>query len=148
MESDISQEQGIEATDPDPVERCEGQVLGGTAGLPNGSAQTWAPEAEENQTIEELPEYAEEGNVANGISEEDSLWSNEFNFDADLFSSNTRTKERQTRSARRQCHQDWTCETFTRGDLIKEQEIDEELQQWKEKEKPAYMTYRDGVLCR
>ena len=39
---------------------------------------------------------------------------------------------------------DWTHETFIRGDLIKEQETDEELQQWKEKEKPAYITYHDG----
>ena len=38
---------GMEVTDSVSGERCEGRVLGGTAGPPVGFAQTWAPRAEE-----------------------------------------------------------------------------------------------------
>ena len=60
-ESGVSREQGIETTGPAPVGRCEGRVLGGTAGLPDGSAQTWTGE---NQTVEELSKDAD-GDVIN-----------------------------------------------------------------------------------
>ena len=36
---DVSPEQGVKVTDSVPGERCEGRVLGGTAGPPGGSAQ-------------------------------------------------------------------------------------------------------------
>ena len=49
MKPSVSPEQlqGVEAADSVSGERCEGWVLGGTAGPPVGSAQTWAPRAEE-----------------------------------------------------------------------------------------------------
>lgn len=81
-------------------------------------------------------------------STEDTLLGDEFNFDDDMFSTSTKTKERKTRSARRECRKNGTQETFTREHLITEQKTDDELQRWKVSEKPAYVTHRDGVLCR
>ena len=62
-EPSVSPEQGVEATDSVSGERCEGQVLGGTAGPPVGSFQTWAPRAED---LEEPAPVRQTGDTGEG----------------------------------------------------------------------------------
>ena len=98
-EPSVSPEQGAEVTNSVSGERCEGRVLGGTAGPPVGSAQTWVPRAEEEPAPVRQTGDTGEGKLIS-MSEEsggslsiDIQLSQEFNFADDLFSHATKTQK-------------------------------------------------------
>ena len=133
-EPSVFPEQGVEATDSVSGERCEGRVLGGTAGPPVGSAQTWAPRAEEESAQVRQTGDTGEGKLISTSEESgespsvDIQLSQEFNFADDLFPSHA-TKTWKTRAEK--CHHNQQyfnpSQAKLRDELIQAQHNDPEI---------------------
>ena len=71
-----------------------------------------------------------------------------FAFDDSLFVHRKVPKVYRTRAQRRECKRNARSDILSREELIQAQRGDAEIQQWAERERPAYQTEIAGVLCR
>ena len=106
---------------------------------PEGQTETAGQQTEsssdspDSQNVQSYPEQVNESDI--------------FQFDDTVFVCPVKDKVYKTRAERQRCRQERSEERVSREALISAQQSEPDIQNWSEREKPAYKTTISGMLC-